>query len=182
MKPVISAVLFAGLLSFASCGNSELREKEAALQAQQHSLDSMNQEIARRHVVDSMNAVLAARDQARTDSIRAAEEAGKERKAAVAASASSSARGRSHSHSAYSQSAAQAPAVSSDVPQEHRKGWSAKAKGALIGAGTGAAAGAIINGRNRGAGAVIGGVIGAAAGTGAGAIIDKKNGRSGKKK
>ena len=47
----------------------------------------------------------------------------------------------------------------------------------MIGAGTGAAAGAIINKRNRAAGAVIGGVLGAGAGTGIGAIIDKKNGR-----
>jgi len=75
MKRIISAVLFGGLLACSSCSNNELKEKEAALQAQQRTLDSMNQSIARQHVVDSMNAVLAARDQARTDSIRIAEEA-----------------------------------------------------------------------------------------------------------
>jgi hypothetical protein len=70
------------------------------------------------------------------------------------------------------------PTVYEEVPQApEKKGWSAKAKGAVIGAGAGAAAGAIINKRNRAAGAVIGGVLGAGAGTGIGAIIDKKNGR-----
>ncbi len=48
-------------------------------------------------------------------------------------------------------------------------------KGAVIGAGVGAVAGAIINHNNRGAGAVIGGVIGAGAGAATGAIIDKKS-------
>ena len=47
----------------------------------------------------------------------------------------------------------------------------------MIGAGTGAVAGAIINKRNRGAGAVIGGVVGGAAGYGIGRAQDKKDGR-----
>ncbi len=42
--------------------------------------------------------------------------------------------------------------------------WSPQAKGAVIGAGTGAAAGAIIHKRNRAVGAVVGGVAGGAAG------------------
>lgn len=178
MKTILSAVLFSGLLAFSACGNSEMREKEAALAAQQRTIDSMNSAMAQQRVVDSMNAVLAMRDQARTDSLAAAEEAKKE--AAVAARANSSSRSRTRSYSGTRQSVASAPvAVSNDVQEAPRKkGWSAKAKGAVIGAGTGAAAGAIINGRNRAAGAVIGGVLGAAAGTGTGAIIDKKNGRN----
>ena len=52
------------------------------------------------------------------------------------------------------------------------KGWSKAAKGAVIGAGTGAVAGGII-GKNA-KGAVIGGLVGAAAGAGTGAIIDAK--------
>lgn len=54
-----------------------------------------------------------------------------------------------------------------------KKGWSAKAKGALIGAGVGAVTGAVVDKRH-GEGAVIGGLTGAAAGTGVGAIIDDK--------
>ena len=58
-----------------------------------------------------------------------------------------------------------------------KKGWSHAAKDAVIGGVGGAAAGAIINKKNRGAGAVIGGVIGAAGGYGLGRHKDKKTGR-----
>ena len=47
----------------------------------------------------------------------------------------------------------------------------------MIGGVAGAAGGAVINKKNRAAGAVIGGVIGAAGGYGIGRTIDKKNGR-----
>lgn len=59
--------------------------------------------------------------------------------------------------------------------QEQRKGWSPQAKGAVIGAGTGAAAGAIIHKRNRVVGGVVGGVAGGAVGYGIGKHIDNKN-------
>jgi len=58
-----------------------------------------------------------------------------------------------------------------------KKGWSKAAKGAVIGGVTGAAAGAIINKKNRGVGAVIGGVIGAGGGYVLGRGMDKKDGR-----
>lgn len=58
-----------------------------------------------------------------------------------------------------------------------KKGWSKAAKGAVIGGVTGAAAGAIINKKNRGAGAVIGGAVGAGVGYGIGRAKDKKDGR-----
>jgi hypothetical protein len=58
-----------------------------------------------------------------------------------------------------------------------KRGWSHAAKDAVIGGVGGAAAGAIINKKNRGAGAVIGGVIGAAGGYGIGRHKDKKTGR-----
>ena len=54
-----------------------------------------------------------------------------------------------------------------------KKGWSSTAKGAVIGAGVGAATGAIISDK-KGEGAVVGGLIGAAVGAGTGAIIDGK--------
>lgn len=52
-----------------------------------------------------------------------------------------------------------------------RKGWSNTAKGAVIGAGVGAATGAIIS-KKKVQGAIIGGVAGAGVGAGTGAIID----------
>lgn len=52
-----------------------------------------------------------------------------------------------------------------------KKGWSNTAKGAVIGAGVGAATGAIIS-KKKGQGAIIGGLAGAGIGAGTGAIID----------
>jgi hypothetical protein len=58
--------------------------------------------------------------------------------------------------------------------QEKRTGWSPQAKGTVIGAGTGAAAGAVIHKRNRVVGGVVGGVAGGAVGYGVGKHIDNK--------
>ena len=52
-----------------------------------------------------------------------------------------------------------------------------KAKGGIIGGGSGAAAGAIINKKNRAAGAVVGGIIGGATGYTIGRAGDRKDGR-----
>src|SRR5688572_30094740 len=57
---------------------------------------------------------------------------------------------------------------------EPKKKWSPVAKGAVIGAGTGAAAGAIIHKKNRVAGGVVGGVVGGAVGAGVGKVIQNK--------
>lgn len=54
-----------------------------------------------------------------------------------------------------------------------KKGWSNAAKGAVIGAGVGAATGAIVS-KKKGTGAIIGGLAGAGVGAGTGAIIDSK--------
>ncbi|MEJ8800821.1 glycine zipper domain-containing protein [Pontibacter sp. H249] len=64
--------------------------------------------------------------------------------------------------------------VSSSSQAQERKKWSPQAKGAVIGAATGGAAGAIIHKRNRVVGGVVGGVVGAGAGYGVGKIIDNK--------
>ncbi len=58
-----------------------------------------------------------------------------------------------------------------------KRGMSKAAKGAVIGGVGGAAAGAVINKKNRGVGAVVGGVLGAGAGYGIGRSKDKKDGR-----
>lgn len=59
-----------------------------------------------------------------------------------------------------------------------KKGWSKAAKGAVIGGASGAVIGAVVNKRNRAAGAAIGGVIGAGGGYVIGRSMDKKDGRS----
>ena len=58
-----------------------------------------------------------------------------------------------------------------------RQGMSKAAKGTIIGTVGGAAAGAIINKRNRGAGAVVGGIVGGATGYTIGRAQDRKDGR-----
>jgi hypothetical protein len=57
-----------------------------------------------------------------------------------------------------------------------KEGWSKAAKGGVIGAGAGAAAGAIIS-KKKGKGAIIGGIIGASGGYIIGRGKDKKDGR-----
>jgi len=66
---------------------------------------------------------------------------------------------------------------SQNTAKAAKKGWSKAAKGAVIGAAGGAVLGAVINKRNRAAGAVIGGVIGGGGGYVLGRTMDKKDGR-----
>ncbi len=58
-----------------------------------------------------------------------------------------------------------------------KKGWSRKAKGAVIGGGGGAILGAVINKNNRLVGGAIGGAIGAGLGYVIGNELDRKHGR-----
>lgn len=58
-----------------------------------------------------------------------------------------------------------------------KKGWSRKAKGAVIGGGGGAILGAVINKKNRVVGGAIGGALGAGIGYVIGNELDKKRGR-----
>lgn len=63
------------------------------------------------------------------------------------------------------------PASAQSDTKTEKKGWSRKGKGAAIGAGTGAAAGAVLAGKgDRGKGAL----IGAGAGAVGGALIGRK--------
>ena len=64
--------------------------------------------------------------------------------------------------------------TTASTEEKKKKGLNNAAKGAIIGLGTGAAAGAILNKENRGKGAVIGGVVGAVGGAVGGAVLDKR--------
>lgn len=63
------------------------------------------------------------------------------------------------------------PGTTTTTTTRKKKGWSSTAKGAVIGAGVGAATGAIVS-KKKGQGAIIGGLLGAGVGAGTGAIID----------
>ena len=71
--------------------------------------------------------------------------------------------------------AATAQAQDSNQDNQPRRGWSKKGKGAAVGAGAGAATGAVIAGKgDRGKGAVIGGAAGAVGGALLGRRKDRK--------
>jgi hypothetical protein len=84
---------------------------------------------------------------------------------------------RTRSTSSRSSGGSMSSSSSNTAQASQKKGWSKAAKGAVIGGVGGAAAGAVINKKNRALGAVIGGVIGAAGGYGIGRGMDKKDGR-----
>jgi Glycine zipper len=66
---------------------------------------------------------------------------------------------------------------SASAPVKQDKGLSHAAKGTLVGAGTGAIFGAVVNKEHRGEGAIIGTVVGAGTGYLIGRATDKKTGR-----
>lgn len=68
------------------------------------------------------------------------------------------------------------PVQTQPATTQQKKGWSKAAKGAAIGAGTGALVGVAVSDK-KGKGAIIGGVVGAGAGYLIGRDRDKKDGR-----
>lgn len=64
-------------------------------------------------------------------------------------------------------------------PVQKKKKFSSAAKGALIGAGSGAVLGAVVSKRNRGLGAVVGAAVGGGAGYGIGKHKDNKQAQEG---
>lgn len=160
--------VFAAAIALTSCGSNE--NKEAEIERANRTTDSLQMEMVKQHTIDSMNAV-AAQQQAVNNEPSA--------KVATAPHHTGSV---VHNHYTTNTTnntyASTANEPVSTTTTEQKKGWSAKAKGAVIGAGAGAIGGALIDSKHKGdavKGGVIGGVLGAAAGLGAGAIIDHKN-------
>jgi hypothetical protein len=160
MKQIIPVIAIA-LIGAVSCNSTSSKEKVITVEeAQLHAIDSMKMEIAKQKVIDSMNNA-----------------------AVIAGNAKPKVIHTTHTRTVYvnsnnpSQPVVQPAAVAQEETQStKKKGWSAKAKGAVIGAGAGAITGAMIS-KQKGKGAIIGGVLGAGTGLGVGAIIDKKQGR-----
>jgi hypothetical protein len=156
MKQFIAILLIA--VTAASCNSATSKEDKAAILAQQiaqqRSLDSMETAMTTQRIVDSMNHATATASNTSKNSRRA-----ESRVVYV------------NNNTTPAVSATQTVAAANE-----KKGWSAKAKGAVIGAGVGAVTGAMVS-EKKGKGAVIGGVLGAGAGVGVGAVIDHKQGR-----
>ena len=129
--------------------NNKASQEEAIESAKQAAVDSVN----------NANAVSEAKQQA-IDSMKAVEKT----RVKNAPETVQHSNGNSADNST--------PAASTATTTEKKKGWSHTAKGAVVGAGTGAVTGAIINKNDRVKGAAIGTVVGAGAGAGIGAIVD----------
>lgn len=155
MKLLVSALFAICLLT----GCNSRSNKEAELQnAKQMAVDSMQNAIAKQSAIDSMNQVMAQREEdmkAQQEKELAALKAENNKQVVVS----------------------NAPAP---VAQKKRKKWNNTAKGAVIGAGTGAIAGALINKKGRGEGAIVGTIVGAGVGTATGAVIDGSKKRKNK--
>ncbi len=130
--------------------NSQAKQEAAIMQAKQEVIDSIAKvdnnkkvEDIRKHIADSINYVTVIKQQQDNVVI--------------------------HKTSSYGTSATN----TTTAVTKKKRGWSNKAKGAVIGAGVGAITGAMID-KKKGEGAVVGGLIGAGAGFGVGAIIDGK--------
>lgn len=141
--------IFIAALSIVSCQNQSKQDLNKAKQA---SIDSMKVEINKQRVIDSMKIEMAALEEKKEAEQKAIEQKAAEQKVVVV-----------HQNDGTATSA---------EPVKKKKGWSATAKGAVIGAGVGAATGAIVS-KKKGEGAIIGGLAGAALGTGTGAVIDE---------
>jgi hypothetical protein len=123
-------------------GSCQNQGKQDLNKAKQASIDSMKVEINKQRVIDSMKTEMA--------NLEAEKAKAQEQKVVVV----------------HQQDGTAAAPV-----EAKKKGWSSTAKGAVIGAGVGAATGAIIS-KKKGEGAIIGGLAGAGVGAGTGAIID----------
>jgi hypothetical protein len=166
------------MVTATSCNNAANKQLEAKLQAQQQTIETIKLAMERQQLIDSVSQAVAFE---KDMEIAKSKEAAAKTIVYRAPRRSSSSANRVSSYAATrnaEQPVYQQPQVvyQEPVQQQQRKGWSAKAKGAAIGAGVGALSGALI-GKRKGTGALIGAGVGALAGLGTGAIIDKRNGR-----
>lgn len=156
MKGIIAGFAFVAVL--ASCGNSDTEAE--LLRAQQRTIDSLN-------MVTAIQAQQL--DQQKQEEEKESEAAASSAKGSYTSSGKSTATG-SKSYASGSPASGTLPTTSTT----QKKGWSNKAKGAVIGGVVGAGTGAIISKDNKWKGGVIGGVLGAGAGYGVGAVLDNK--------
>lgn len=184
MKKLV--ICFTTALLISSCGNnaeknastepqgavtdSKSQEKDIE-RAKKEMLDSVNLSTIRQRTIDSMNAVSASRvvePHGTTHHTTVHHPAG-----TTAPVTSSNPQTQAPVTTPQTSAPSSSPVAASTPTTEKKKGLSNAVKGSLIGVGTGAAAGAIIDKNHRGEGAIIGGVTGAVGGALGGALIDR---------
>lgn len=166
MKKILTFFACAAILTACNSNKNDTKNLQA-------SRDSIKKAITDSIKLDSFQRAEAqAREQAKIDSIARVKAASQ-----MAASKATTAR-TTHRTRHYSSSAGVQPLVQGESYQQtQKKGWSSAAKGAVIGAGAGAATGLIVDHKNA-KGAIIGGVLGAGTGYVIGRQHDKKTGRA----
>ncbi len=155
MKKILPALGIVAVFAACNTKNTAAEQELAVLKAKQATIDSMNMVVAEKEALAEQKTASYAAAAKRTSARRTA--------------------ARTSQYASYSEPAVLPTAT--PVP-EKKKGWSNKAKGAVIGGVVGAGAGAVISKEKKVQGAIIGAVLGAGAGYGVGAILDKKNGRT----
>ena len=144
MKNAILITVMSLGLAFTSCKNKD--RAEAYNSDKSETIDSMKTVIEKQKIIDSMNMEMA----------KIKEQ--KQKEVVIVNRVVESPRNSGSS-------------TTTTTTTTKKKGWSRAAKGAVIGAGVGAATGAIIS-KNKAEGAIIGGLAGAGVGAGTGAILD----------
>lgn len=190
MKPT-SLILLIAIPSFTffSCKNGDRTEEEVQ-RARQATLDSVNMANGRQRVMDSLSAISHSVPDAvvlETPTYVAEPETKHHdtkhhptRSTQPATNPTVASGGGGSSAPTNTGTAQQGTTATNDgtvagtEEAKKKKGLNNAAKGAIIGLGTGAAAGAVLNKENRGKGAVIGGVVGAVGGAVGGAVLDKR--------
>lgn len=148
MKVVLFILIASVIVSCQNQGKMEMQSKQASVDSvKKMTADSMNIAFEKQRVIDSMQIEMAKIEETKIET----------QKEIVVVNR---------------QSPSSATTTTSSTTTK-KKGWSSTAKGAVIGAGVGAATGAIIS-KKKVQGAIIGGVAGAGIGAGTGAIIDGK--------
>lgn len=170
-------LILAVTIFFSNCNNNG-KTKEQVEQAKQYLLDSVNDANRRQWIMDSLTAVSTNSPNELTpiSPTLVSDESVKAKKNKVTRPqtnhpANTSADSKTNT---VNESTLSANTGTNAPDQKKKKGLNNAAKGAIIGLGTGAAAGAVLNKDNRGKGAVIGGVVGAVGGAVGGAVLDKR--------
>lgn len=179
-------ILFSAMLTcLAGCNNKE-RQAAAAARVKQAAIDSINHANAQQHKIDSLEALTRMTGSATltehqamiplSDAPRKTNPKKPARKTNLDPGVVKNPGVRSPGPQATGSGASTVSPSNggTTATPEKKKGLNNAAKGAIIGLGTGAAAGAIIGKENRGKGAVIGGVVGAIGGAVGGAVLDKR--------
>lgn len=160
MKTIIT--MFALAVALTGCSNNDKTNNTQAYR------DSIKKAVQDSIKLDSFQrAEVQAKEKARIDSLA-------EVKAASQAAAAK------RTYASRRSSGSVQPVVQSDYYEQtapKKKGWSAAAKGAAIGAGAGAVTGILVDKKDA-RGAIIGGVVGAGTGYVIGRQKDKKTGRA----